>query len=62
MIDIVTKGGQRIGKISDSMEQDDIIFIDGKPIKLSDAYVDEKLKKDFNDSIRDTTNVQELED
>lgn len=61
MIEIVTKSGQRVGKISDSMEQDDFIFIDGKPTKLSDVYADEKLKKEFNDSIKETPNVR-LED
>lgn len=56
MIDIISKSGKRIGRISDSLEQDDTLVVDGKEIKLSDAYSDDKIKTEFN------KNVQELKD
>ena len=56
MIDIVTKSGKRIGRISDSLDQDDTIVIDGKELNLSDAYADTKVKETFN------KHVQELKD
>jgi hypothetical protein len=56
MIDIITKSGKKLGKISDSLDQDDTIIVDGKPIRLSDAYSDEELRKQFN------KNVKELKD
>ena len=33
MIDIVTKSGKRIGRISDSLDQDDTLVVDGKEVK-----------------------------
>lgn len=56
MIDIITKSGKRIGRISDSLDQDDTLVVDGKEIKLSDAYSDDKVKTEFN------KNVKELKD
>ena len=56
MIDIISKSGKRIGRISDSLDRDDTLVVDGKEIKLSDAYSDDKIKKEFN------KNVQELKD
>lgn len=62
MIDIVTKTGQRIGRISDSMDQDDTIVIDGKEITLSDAYADDKVKKAFNDHVKELQDVRQDND
>lgn len=56
MIDIISKSGKRIGRISDSLDKDDTLVVDGKEIKLSDAYSDDKIKTEFN------KNVQELKD
>jgi hypothetical protein len=56
MIDIISKSGKRIGRISDSLDQDDTLVVDGKEIKLSDAYSDDKVKTEFN------KNVKELKD
>lgn len=53
MIEIVTKSGKRIGKISDSLDQDDTLIIDGKEIKLTDAYTDDSVKKLFNDKVKE---------
>lgn len=56
MIDIISKSGKRIGRISDSLDKDDTLVVDGKEIKLSDAYSDDKIKTEFNKT------VQELKD
>jgi len=56
MTEIITKSGKKIGKISDSLTEDDILIIDGKEIKLSDIYSNNEIKKIFN------TKVKELKD
>lgn len=58
MIDIVTKSGRRIGRISDSLDQDDTVVINGKEISLSDVYADDKLKKSFNDHIKEINDAR----
>ena len=62
MINIISKNGKRIGKISDDSSQDDIIYIDGKPVTLSDVYDDPALFQKFNDEIQKTNNAIRLED
>lgn len=62
MIDIVTKSGKRIGRISDSLDQDDTIVVDGKEIALSDAYADDRVKKAFNDHVKELQDVREDSD
>jgi len=61
MIELITKAGKCIGRISDDRSHDDIIYVDGKPITLSDAYSDPVLLKKFNDEIK-RTNAVKLED
>jgi hypothetical protein len=62
MIDIVSKSGKRIGRISDSMDQDDTVVIDGKELLLSDVYADEKLTKAFNDHIKELNDARKDDD
>lgn len=62
MIDIVTKSGKRIGRISDSMDQDDTIVVDGKEISLSDAYANDEVKKAFNDHVKELQDVRKNSD
>lgn len=52
MLDITTRSGNRIARISDSADQDDTIVLNGKDINLFDAYSDEKIKEDFNQNIK----------
>jgi hypothetical protein len=54
-IEIVTKGGRKIGRISDEAGKDTIV-VGGKEILLSDAYESEEAIKSFNDSLKDITN------
>lgn len=53
-IEIVTKGGKKIGQISDEAGKDTII-VGGKTVLLSDAYESEDTIKSFNDSLKDST-------
>jgi hypothetical protein len=53
MIDIRSKSGKRIGRISDSLDTDDTLVIDGKEFKLSDVYSDDKIKNEFNKNIKE---------
>lgn len=57
-VDIVTKTGRRIGRISDNMDQEDTIIINGKEVSLEDVYKDEKLKKAFNDHVKEIQDVR----
>lgn len=57
-VDIVTKTGRRIGRISDNMDQEDTIIINGKEVSLEDVYKDEKLKKTFNDHVKEIQDVR----
>jgi hypothetical protein len=60
--DIITKGGKKIGHLSDSMDGDDYLVVDNKKVSLSDVYRDKELKDSFNDSIKtdkDITNTEE---
>lgn len=57
MIDIVSKSGKRIGRISDSLDQDDTIVVDGHEIKLSDVYSDDKIKQKFNSKVKELKDV-----
>lgn len=50
-IDIVTKNGKKLGKITDSSDEEDTIMIKGKEMKLSDAYLDEQIRNKFNSQI-----------
>lgn len=52
MIEIVTKSGKKIGKISDSLDGDDSIVVNGQEIKLSDAYSNDTIKNTFNTTIK----------
>jgi hypothetical protein len=53
MIDIVSRSGKRIGRISDSLDLDDTLVLDGKEIKLSDVYSNDKIKDEFNKNIKE---------
>ena len=57
MLDIVTKSGKRIGRISDSLDQDDTIVVDGHEVKLSDVYSDDKIKQQFNKNVKELKDV-----
>lgn len=51
-IEIRTKTGKLIGRISDSMDGDDYLIVKNKRVPLSDVYNDKELKDSFNDSIK----------
>jgi hypothetical protein len=55
MIEIISKSGKRIGKISDSLTEEDMILIDGKEVKLTDAYSSEDIRKKFNEQFEKKT-------
>lgn len=61
MINIITQSGKRIGKISDDMSADDVIYVDGRPVLLSDVYNDMTLLSKFNDEVKNTNGIK-LED
>lgn len=55
MIEIVTKGGKKIGQISDNLDQEDYLVIDGKRRSLNDVYASEELKDEFNKEVKSVT-------
>jgi len=52
MIEIISKNGKRIGKISDSLDQEDMIIVDGKEITLDDAYNSDTVIAKFNKELK----------
>jgi hypothetical protein len=57
MLDIITKSGKRIGRISDSLDQDDTLVIDGVEVKLSDVYSNVSVKDKFNKHVTELKDV-----
>lgn len=57
MIELVSKSGKRIGRISDSLSQDDTIVVNGKDIKLSDVYNHDDIKDAFNKNIKELKDI-----
>ena len=55
-VEIRDKGGRLIGELSDSLDQEDFLIVNSKKVRLSDVYRDKKLKDDFNDSIKKSSN------
>lgn len=53
MIEVVTKGGKKIGQISDEADQRDTIIVDGKSVPLEDAYNDDSIKERFNEQVKE---------
>ena len=51
MVDIVTKGGKKLGRIDDS--NGETFFVDGKIVSLEDMYSDETLRTKFNESVKE---------
>jgi len=52
MVELITRSGKKIGKISDSINVDDTILVNGQSISLSDAYEDDKIVKTFNKEVK----------
>ncbi|MCK9428917.1 MAG: hypothetical protein M0R17_02760 [Candidatus Omnitrophica bacterium] len=57
MIDIVSRSGKRIGRISDSLDKDDTLVIDGVEVKLSDVYSNVSVKDSFNKAVSSLKDV-----
>lgn len=53
MIELVTESGKKVGVLSDSCDQEDVLIIDGKKEKLSDVYDSEDKKQAFNKQLKD---------
>ena len=51
MITITSKSGKKLMAISDTLDGEDSIFIDGKQISLEDAYADDNIKTKFNKTV-----------
>lgn len=56
MIELVTKGGKKIGELSDDVGGSDSLVIKGSKVALEDVYSSDKLTEDFN------TQAKELKD
>jgi hypothetical protein len=54
-IEIRSKSGKKLGVLSDNINEDDFIIVEGQKIRLEDAYEDAKLLKTFNDEVKDAT-------
>jgi len=52
MIEIRSKGGKLIGKLSDSMDEEDFLIIKDKKVTLNEVYSNKDLIDSFNDDIK----------
>jgi hypothetical protein len=52
MIELVTKGGKKIGRIADSIGEEDTVIINGQSVTLTDAYDNEQLTTNFNKEVK----------
>lgn len=52
MVEIRTKGGKLLGKLSDSMDGEDFLVINNKKVPLSEVYADKELMDSFNDDVK----------
>jgi hypothetical protein len=57
MLNLITKSGKIIGRISDSLDESDILVVDGKEVKLDDVYSDDATKKSFNNNVKEFKDV-----
>jgi hypothetical protein len=58
MIEMVTKGGKKVGEISDDCNQGDTLVIKGKKSNLEDVYSSEKLTDEFNSQVKELKDVK----
>lgn len=52
MTELKTKNGIKIGILSDNLDQEEMLFIDGKQVPLSEVYANRKLKDAFNKQLK----------
>jgi hypothetical protein len=57
MIELVTKGGRKIGELSDDLQHSDSLVIKGKKANLEDVYSSEDLVKTFNNQVKELKDV-----
>ena len=53
MIELVTKGGKKVGELSDDVGGSDKLIIKGNKVNLEDVYSSEELVKKFNDQAKE---------
>lgn len=52
MLEVVAQSGKKVMRLADDATEQDVLYIDGKPVSLEDAYNDKELKKKFNSQIK----------
>lgn len=53
MMEIISKNGKKIGKIADSLDENDTVMINGEEIALDDAYNSEEIRNKFNKQFKE---------
>lgn len=57
MIEMVSRGGKKIGEISDDCNAGDSLVIRGKRTNLEDVYSSDKLIEEFNNQAKELKDV-----
>jgi hypothetical protein len=52
MVEIRSKGGKLLGKLSDSTDGEDFLIVKNKKVLLSEVYSDKELKDSFNEDVK----------
>jgi hypothetical protein len=53
MIELVTRGGKRVGELTDDVGGTDSLIIKGEKITLADVYDSTELTKTFNSQVKE---------
>ena len=57
-IQIRSKGGKIIGKLSDDLDNEDYLVVNNKQVPLAEVYGNKELKDSFNDNVKkDNTTI-----
>jgi len=59
MIEIHSKSGKIIGRLSDSLEEEDYLIVKNKKVSLSAVYSNKELMDSFNEEIKKTSKTIE---
>lgn len=53
MIELITKGGKKVGELTDDVNGSDSLVVKGKKVNLEDVYSSEELTTTFNDQAKE---------
>lgn len=62
MIELVTRGGKKVGELSDDVGGTDSLVVKGEKVALEDVYGSAELTKTFNSQVKEFKDATENKD